>query len=71
MCKLQTNQQKLKDWLDARGMRQNFFAEKIEISPVTLSKIMKGGTPSLKTALKIEEQTKRKIAAGDWISCAD
>jgi len=68
MSKPQTNQQKLKDWLDDRGMRQNFFAKRIGVDDATLSKIMKGTNPSLKTASKIEEQTKGEIAASGWIS---
>lgn len=58
--------EKLKAWLDERGMKQSFFAGKMGVRDATVSKWMCGkAVPSLPYALEI--QTITGVGAAEWV----
>ncbi len=57
---------KLRDYLDKRGMRQNFFAEKLGISASSLNAILnKSRAPTLPQALLIDKCTNGMVSLKD------
>ena len=58
----------LKDYMDSRGMRYRFFAEKIGISYASLYTYMyKGVHPGKMVAMRIESVTDGQLKAKDLI----
>jgi DNA-binding XRE family transcriptional regulator len=59
---------KLKKYLALNGMKKNFFAKKVGITPVTLNNILNEEyLPNLKTAIAIEDYTKKEVSIRDWL----
>ena len=59
---------KLSKYLEDNGIMHKFFAKKIGVSTTTLSHILKNiRMPTLKTAIRIREETKEKISVDDWV----
>lgn len=58
----------LRKYLDANGIKYAFFAERIGISYVSLSKIFNGAEPRLSLAIKIEDETSGKVKVRDLVS---
>jgi predicted transcriptional regulator len=60
---------KLKDYLVENGIVHSYFAKKVPTSPQKLSAWIGGHSkPRLESIIKIEELTKGKVAARDWIT---
>jgi DNA-binding XRE family transcriptional regulator len=59
---------KLKEYLANNGMRQEYLANKLKLTPHTIHNIVAGKSePSLKTAVAIEDFTKGYIKPRDMI----
>lgn len=57
----------LGEYLESRGMKQQFFAKEIGATPATISRIIgQGYTPTLKMAIDIEKYTKGEISVYSW-----
>jgi hypothetical protein len=68
ICKQKEVNMKLKKYLEERGMSWAFMARSIGVTVNKVYFLMRGGMPTLKTALLIEEFTHGEIKPCDLIS---
>lgn len=60
------NTQKIKEWAEKSGLRNQFIAKKFGISPEYWSMIKSGRLPGKGLRTRIEELTGGEIRAEDW-----
>jgi|HubBroStandDraft_4_1064222.scaffolds.fasta_scaffold2022727_1 hypothetical protein len=59
----------LQSYLESRGIKHRFFADKVGISTSTLHSFLKrGNMPSMRLAYEIEKETGGLVSLYDWLS---
>jgi transcriptional regulator with XRE-family HTH domain len=59
--------EKLRAWLDARGMKQTFFSDRIGCHNTSLTRWLKGDrVPAMAERMKIAAETGGEVKPEDW-----
>lgn len=62
----------LSEYLIEAGITQGRFAETVDVTQATISRLATGASrPGLPLAVKIEEATGGRVPAASWVSDAD
>jgi transcriptional regulator with XRE-family HTH domain len=62
----------LRDYLEKNGLRKDFFAKKMGITPATLSSWLYGRTaPKIRLAILVEKETKGAVKVSDWLDALE
>jgi transcriptional regulator with XRE-family HTH domain len=57
----------LEKWIRSKGLKKSVVAQKLDVSPPTLSKILKGRQiPDIAQAIRIEELTEGFVSIRGW-----
>lgn len=60
---------KLATWLEAEGVPKGVFANRVNVGPPTVSRLLSGErTPSLELATRISKQTAGFVTPDDWVT---
>ncbi len=59
--------EKLKQYLESEGLKQQEFAAKVGVNPSTICRLLDGAEPRVTLAVRIEKATKGKVRCEDWL----